>query len=739
MLSTERVEWFSDREGRGCLVVAAPPGTAPARWAMVVSRGPRTLAGACAQDREALARCAGGFGSFGIVEDDATRRALATALAAAAGTPALARLRAMAGAASLHCALGDLSTRRIRSLDGRCGRDAVDALAVAHPHLMPVVGMMDESLGPDEAAGIVAAFRAGPERLREALRLGLGLPYPAAGADPLPALLRSFAGLDLRGFPGAAALRAACRLPADWVPGDEETARAFAACALVASALVERSGGALSLEALLGPSRGRWVPFLRSLAAPAGPHGPALAGQGEPLPPAEARADVEASAGAIAGEVADMVSAFVAQCAAPCVCHVEAQGADRTDLEYAVERLCLDLHRDPSGLRSGAWRLLLGGKGLPAVLKASSRWHARRTGMEMSLRSAADPRRWSPPVAPWRGAGGLLLRPIASAAELAAEGAAMHHCVGGYVEKCLSGDSVVLSVLDGRGGRSSTVEMALSRKGERWRVEIVQHRSARNAPPPPEDAEAVADLARAIEAGRHPVSPVRPPRGRPGSGRIPEGNALADACGYDWLRRDLCAASVEAWSPFLPRGDGRRHPDALARGMALSGRLLDLPAARAMRRAPSPPGRVLAKVLDVAVPVLGIGFMALAVAEAARTYAGSPLRPAVAATAPGTPGDGDAAVAATLRRLAKGGTTPCPGWAADAAPARDPAAEGLACGARGGLVAVAGEGIVVARLEVGGESRELFRMADGHVSWPSGEAWRGWLASAAGRDGEKSF
>ena len=728
MLAPTEVEGFTDGEGRRCLLVPAPPGERG--WYLLACRGPRTLVGVAGKGPAApgVRRALGGLGSFGIVEDEDTRRALAAALADPRRP--VQTLVAAAGAATIHCALGDVSIRRLRSLDGRCGRGAVDRIATEHPHLMPVIGLVDERLRPDAAAGLVIAAGRGDAALCRALRLALDLPPAGPGPDPLRALVRGLRGVPLSGYQGADALAVACRLPADWMPRGAGAARAFGILAGLVRALAERSRGALTPEALLAPSRGRWEPFLDAVARAAGPAGTGLVpGHGAP---AAARAEAETAARALVDGVADMVAAFCAQCAAPAACRIEATDADPADLDYATERLCRELVRDPAGLASGAWTVLFGEKGLVAVLRGTAEWHARQQLMDLALRGAADPRTWPVPFPPFVSSGGRRLVPLSSAAELAAEGAALRHCVGGYAGKCIAGESVIVSVRTADGSRSSTAELVLARDGPGAR--LVQHKALLNAPPVPEDAAAVASLLVAIAAGRQPVARPGPPARRRLAVRLglaweeppePEGDALRDTCGYDWRRPGLCEAALGTWAPFLPRGPCRSEPAALVRALGLSGRLLNLPAARVERRVPRRTLRLLPRLMDALVPVFGLAFMGVALAEAARNLA------APVPEAPAMPGlAGDAVLVWALASITAGNeASPCPDWtASEGAPIR--------CGRRGGLIAVDRGREVSAHLVTGGRRVELFRGgrdATGRIRavWPSGPDWRPWLASAA--------
>jgi hypothetical protein len=90
----------------------------------------------------------------------------------------------------------------------------------------------------------------------------------------------------------------------------------------------------------------------------------------------------------------------------------------------------------------------------------------------------SDPATNSPLPAPWRGPakiGDINILPLNSAAEIAAEGRAMYHCVGSYVGKVLCGESYLYSARNG--SRLATIEVR-HRNGHVW---IEQMRGPCNA------------------------------------------------------------------------------------------------------------------------------------------------------------------------------------------------------------------------------------------------------------------
>jgi hypothetical protein len=89
------------------------------------------------------------------------------------------------------------------------------------------------------------------------------------------------------------------------------------------------------------------------------------------------------------------------------------------------------------------------------------------------------------------------LIPLTNSAELAEEGSAMHHCVGGYTSQCLSGNSHIFSIRDSNGIRLSTLQLQ-----QHGRVICLrQNRSAGNGQAPEIAVQAGLWIERQIQCG----------------------------------------------------------------------------------------------------------------------------------------------------------------------------------------------------------------------------------------------
>lgn len=80
--------------------------------------------------------------------------------------------------------------------------------------------------------------------------------------------------------------------------------------------------------------------------------------------------------------------------------------------------------------------------------------------------------------------------------ELKKEGENLKHCVGGYAGKCVKGESHIVSIVNQKGESTSTAEITI--EGEKT-ISLVQHRSARNSPPNPDESSALSWLQQQVE------------------------------------------------------------------------------------------------------------------------------------------------------------------------------------------------------------------------------------------------
>ncbi len=119
---------------------------------------------------------------------------------------------------------------------------------------------------------------------------------------------------------------------------------------------------------------------------------------------------------------------------------------------------------------------------LGAIIAASKSWHkvVGQSSFEnvFSMWPALCPTLTSPK--------GVQLVPLTTSAELAEEGRAMHHCVGGYAAQCLSGQSHIFSVRTSKGVRLSTLQLVQRDRS----ISLGQNYAAGNKPAPALAAEA---------------------------------------------------------------------------------------------------------------------------------------------------------------------------------------------------------------------------------------------------------
>ena len=86
---------------------------------------------------------------------------------------------------------------------------------------------------------------------------------------------------------------------------------------------------------------------------------------------------------------------------------------------------------------------------------------------------------------------------VTNASEIVEEGINMNHCVGGYINRCLMSESIILQidtgapvsdgVMDYKDHRRSTAEIAIELKNDGVKFRIIQNRAYGNAPPAPEN------------------------------------------------------------------------------------------------------------------------------------------------------------------------------------------------------------------------------------------------------------
>lgn len=144
---------------------------------------------------------------------------------------------------------------------------------------------------------------------------------------------------------------------------------------------------------------------------------------------------------------------------------------------------------------------------LAAIICQSERWHQQLNHEELDIRDLpTEPSNLSdwPPLLPQGfDVNQHQLISLISADQLSEEGFRLEHCVGGYSDACLLGDSHIVSVRNAAGDSLSTVEITLVQGSDQiWFPEVVQHRARNNEAP--SKASKVA-LAGALEHLRTPL------------------------------------------------------------------------------------------------------------------------------------------------------------------------------------------------------------------------------------------
>ena len=124
----------------------------------------------------------------------------------------------------------------------------------------------------------------------------------------------------------------------------------------------------------------------------------------------------------------------------------------------------------------------------------------RREAEAQLAEALAEERRWVPRLEPYQD-GGYGVVELTSATELADEGAAMHHCVGTYAERCLRGGLRIFSI---RKDDSRVATAELQERDGAWR--LAQLKGYRNGAPTRELEEVGARLARRYGAAAGPTT-----------------------------------------------------------------------------------------------------------------------------------------------------------------------------------------------------------------------------------------
>ncbi len=332
------------------------------------------------------------------------------------------------------------------------------------------------------------------------------------------------------GMPLALARRLTA-LPAGWEPSDDDDCIAFIGLASVVDRAASWSQGGNALSRILNAG-GRWSAYAERLRAAAG---------GRDAIPA-------------IDDCLDMVRAFQRQVHGPAVL---AAGMAKGDLAQATS------------WSSSAWRTLLSGRALPAILEASARWHRTSARTDAAYAEAMSASGGS---LPWGAGlpdafyGNVQVRVLTDDASLLAEGSratvdgarGLSHCVGGYGPDCRAGLTRVVSMRrarpDGTWDRLSTAsfDMGIGRRSI-----VAQHRGFANADPPQEAVDALASYVRDLRDGTLTIDAV-------GLAKVPEPTAPGWS-GAMPLEIDAWTRVRDAWAPLLPGTLRTQDRDAFAK------------------------------------------------------------------------------------------------------------------------------------------------------------------------------
>jgi hypothetical protein len=270
-----------------------------------------------------------------------------------------------------------------------------------------------------------------------------------------------------------------------------------------------------------------------------------------------------------------MADAFVDQLLIPLALDAFRAAGAATAWESLRRAVSVGERGTPSALS-----VAFGGRSLARLVEIGRRWHAEHAKIDAAIVRGTDDRCWLPLVPPLK-IGGIHIVPLASAADLADEGAAQDHCVGTFVRRCLTERCHILSLRDADGIRLSTARFELI--GPPWEADLVEHQAAGNLPPRADAEAAAAALAEGISNRSIPVRWEEIEEAL--SARISDGfshDDMAAMVGYDPNDGAGRNAALCAWSFALPKDQRGTTHDEWALRLGLT-KMLDMVAAGAER------------------------------------------------------------------------------------------------------------------------------------------------------------
>jgi hypothetical protein len=320
-----------------------------------------------------------------------------------------------------------------------------------------------------------------------------------------------------------AAIASTC-LPRDWIPRSYEEAKSLVTVDDIATTIGRSACGLLDISRLMN-SKGCWSAFLKRTRTAAGTE----------------------DAREAAKDVTDMARAFAEQILGPAF---ELWGASQSHILKALaEETCVTPRI--------AALMILNGKSLPSVLKASKEWHERRAEMQatMATRLPIERNEWTKGIPDWTN-GTLSIIVLGTGKELDDEGAnsvddngmkGLNHCVGGYAAGCERNSYRIVSVREtGNDGKTRRISTAQIRTTNRP-FSVDQHRAVNNGCPPPLARESLARYVNDLNDGTLKVDEVA----------LVEKNRyemkMKRLAGYDCDLPGAFETAVRSWSRFLPR------------------------------------------------------------------------------------------------------------------------------------------------------------------------------------------
>lgn len=373
-------------------------------------------------------------------------------------------------------------------------------------------------------------------------------------------LLRKLSGRKIRNgnMPLQSAVSILSQLPIDWFPKDDAEWDAFVD---VADAFLRplASETQLRIDTLVAGVGGKWVSFrdrlAKSYADTRLPDGldEGQAKAWKPVPDTSREALQAASTALM-----DVIHAFRDLIILPTM----ASGFGATPF-VSAELLRL-------GTEASA-RFLFDGVNLPKMLEAQRHWHTQianiyaATGAEEEalILNEVEEDGWPALCDTLIAPNGLTILPLTNPRVIEDEGAhgpdrfgveGLHHCVGGYSERCRAGTSHILSVRrvhsDGTFDRVTTVDIRdVSLDGMSFNV---KQNYARGNTKAPKDASDAIDWFEEMVAYQQIQLNIDGVMTFLGARNIKHQDVGA-FCGYDWKKEGSVERALEPWRPYLPK------------------------------------------------------------------------------------------------------------------------------------------------------------------------------------------